>query len=609
MALAPGLALMALAFLLYVNAIGNPFIIDDAMMVLARPELTQVGGFWQIGTHGFWEGIAQDPNLYRPVTVFSYWLHGVVVGLGQTPVRCVNIALLGFCAWAGGALLCRFMNPIAGWVAAGVWLALPSNTESINHTVGRADLLALLGILLFLLIQQGAAGRGGWTLGRVILAVLAGLMAAGAKETGLLVAPCALAQAWVLMPGLAGGAKPGIKQVLGNPGRRFLIQSGALVLGVAGVYLAARFAVIGWGTAYPRDMMDLTGNPLRVMGWQDRLAPGLSIMFWYFTQSLWPSTAFNHTPGPGALPDSRDLSALLGCVMFLVLLGVTIRGVQRRAWVCVPGVLTLGGLALLSNILFPIGVYCANRLTPGVTMGFWMLFAVGIDVLIAKGEARHAKLVVTGLGIGLIAVSGVRTAAANTDWASLRDRMKADAQGQGENPIALYHLGASYLEEGDYAQAAKELERVVPMAPKSAQVRMNLAGALLLARDYDKAKEQYLFVLAMEPAAVPAFRVKAATALGMIAMSERKFAEAEGYLGHALAVSPEDVDALFNLGEVYKATQRYAQAMTVYGKVLQIAPGERRAEKAKGQLEKYLAQEQMRKIENERKSQGSSVGQ
>lgn len=156
MAVLPCAACLALAFLLYANAINNPFIIDDSMMVLAHPALTQPGGFWHVWTHGFWEGVAQDANLYRPVTVLSYWAHGVITGLGPAPVRCVNIALLGLCAWAGGTLLSRHVSAMVAWVCAGVWLALPSNTESINHTVGRADLLALLGVLLFLFIQDGA---------------------------------------------------------------------------------------------------------------------------------------------------------------------------------------------------------------------------------------------------------------------------------------------------------------------------------------------------------------------------------------------------------------------------------------------------------------------
>ncbi len=589
MALLPGVLLLALAFLLYANAIDNPYIIDDSMMVLAHPALTQPGGFWHIWTHGFWEGVAQDPNLYRPVTVLSYWAHGVVTGLGHVPVRCVNIALLGLCAWAGGLLASRFINPAAAWVAAAIWLALPSNTESINHTVARADLLALLGILLFLLIQQGAAARGGWTPARMASAGLAALMAVGAKETGLLVLPCALVQAWVLMSKLQEAPKAGLKAVEASQAKRFLKQTAALAGGAAGVYLAARLFVVGLGAAYAQDTMDLTGNPLRVVGWEDRLGPGLSVMFWYFMQAVWPATTFNHTPG--ALPDSRDLGALLGCVTGWVLVGATVRGLQRRAWYCVPGTLALGSLIMLSNILLPIGVYAANRLTPGVTMGFWLLFAAGLDVLVMrKMDARHGRVVVPMAGALVIAIFGVRTVMANTEWASLQERMKADAEAQPDNPIALYNLGTSFMEAGDFAQASRELERAVHLAPKSAQARMNLAGARLLSREYPAAAEQYEAVLALDPPAVMAFRVKAATALGVIAIGDERYDDAEKYLMKALVLAPDDTDALFNLGVVCGKTKRYAEAMTAFNRVIQLSPGHRRAIAGKAQLEKFLGQ-------------------
>jgi Tfp pilus assembly protein PilF len=587
MAVLPCVVCVALAFLFYANAIGNPFIIDDAMMILAHPALTQPGGFWHVWTHGFWEGVAQDANLYRPVTVLSYWAHGVITGLGPAPVRCVNIALLGLCAWAGGTLVGRYVSCWSAWICAGVWLALPSNTESINHTVGRADLLALLGILLFLLVQHGAARRGGWTVLRMVVGVAAAGLAVGSKETGLLVVPCALAQGWVLMGGVTGAVGVGIKKSGASAGKRFFVRGCVLVVGAAALYLLARYLVVGAGAAYPQDTMDLTGNPMRTLVWQDRLAPGLWVVWWYFTQGIWPSTAFNHTPG--TLPDSRDLGALLGFVALAGLLGVTVRGVMKRAWYCVPGVLALGNVLILSNMALVIGVFCANRLTPGVTMGVWMLFAAGLDGIFKRylNDGR-GKMALGLAGAVVIGVFGLRTAMANTDWASLGERMKADALEQPDNPIALYNLGTSFIEGGDYAQGARELEKVVNMRPESAQSRMNLAGALLLSREYPKAAAQYEAVLAMQPPAVAAFEVKAATALGVIALFEQDYVKAEGALKMALMLAPNDTDALFNMGETCKATKRYELAMTLYERVLTVSPGHARAKKAKAELGKFL---------------------
>ena len=41
-------------------------------------------------------------------------------------------------------------------------VAHPANTEAINHLVGRADLLAVLGIVAFLYLQRRAQEEGRW---------------------------------------------------------------------------------------------------------------------------------------------------------------------------------------------------------------------------------------------------------------------------------------------------------------------------------------------------------------------------------------------------------------------------------------------------------------
>ena len=68
-----------------------------------HPIMTHPYGFMRLWTQDYWGGATADGNLYRPITVFSFWVNSFVTGLTPVPMyfRVVNIMML----WLLGVLL------------------------------------------------------------------------------------------------------------------------------------------------------------------------------------------------------------------------------------------------------------------------------------------------------------------------------------------------------------------------------------------------------------------------------------------------------------------------------------------------------------------------
>ena len=499
------LAFIAAAFVVHALALGNPFLIDDHSAIEQHPDVQEAVGGLRLWTHHYWQGSPSlDDQLYRPVTVFSFWLSQRLTPDSATGFRVVNILLLAGIALCVVSWLRRYTGNLPALLAGALVLVHPANTEAINHLVGRADLLAVLGIVGFLALQANAQQHG-WTWPRILGAAALTLIALGSKESGLALVPCALAQWWVgarpdhpstpspcrkagvqpvteTTPRLAAGASEtaeptpppdSCQNVLGICPKRALFL--ALFLPAA-LYLAARLAVVGLPAGYPPTTDDLTGNPLRGMGFFERLSDVGAVAGWYLKQLVWPSTTYNHTPFHGSPAGHFGFGGfMLAFLSFSVLLRI-----RQRLPVFLPIVFLLAHLLIVGHILTVTGAYAANRLTIATTAAGAMFLGLFLAEFTGRGPLLRNAIVGGTLIIAL--TFAFLAARANRAWSSELARMHADVQADDEDPIALYWLGQAQL---DYAPdaAVSHLKRAHALAPQSNQAASALADALLATGD------------------------------------------------------------------------------------------------------------------------------
>ena len=553
---------MLLVAALYANALHNPFMIDDHDIIVNHPDVVQPQGLTRLWDHDYWAGRAEDQNLYRPITILTYHLGATRSELRPASFRAINIVLLGGVAVLGAMWTGRYVQPSIAWATALLFAAHPLHTESINHIVGRADLLAMFGILGFVLALERAINSGRWTALNTLGATVCAVLAFGSKESGWVLLPATAVQLWIKGPTL-----------LPRRPCHWWMTTVCALIGPALLFLIARAAVVGLDTDYGPSTDDLTMNPLRSATFEQRLPAAISIAGHYAGQILWPDTSFNQTPTE--IPSWNNPSTWLGLFVLagtLIGLAITLR---VRHWLSVPLAIMLAYYLVIGNLLIPIGTFAANRLA--------VLFVFAGSCVIAAGINWGSKRFIwvwpsATIAIALVLISMLLVVwRTNTDWSSTLHRMKADVQAQPENPIALFHLGIAFAEAAENqadaerdtslrTRAIEFLQQTTFLRPNSWQVRKNLAAAATAAGVFDLARDQYQWMLDRHPEHFNALKN-----LGSLSIAEQKFQMADHYLRFAAQIDATDKQVMHNLavlavnqGELDLAIERYHALLQRY---------------------------------------------
>jgi len=184
------------AVLCFLNTLPNDYCYDDNRVVQHSPKVTAPEQWKAIWTTDYWyETQEENPQrdlLYRPITLSSYRLIRMVGGQGPFAQHLVNLILHAIvCVLVVRICRCVHASESAALVAGVLFAVLPIHTEAVAPVVGRADLLAALGVLIAVLAHQSAmaassrSSSGGWW----TAAGLAAFLAMGSKESGMAVVP------------------------------------------------------------------------------------------------------------------------------------------------------------------------------------------------------------------------------------------------------------------------------------------------------------------------------------------------------------------------------------------------------------------------------------
>ena len=540
------MVLVVLALGLYVQTVNRPiFLLDHGVPVTATasdPQNTQAL------VQRAYPRSDSGASRYRPVTALVHWLNQRITPLPTSAAfRIVNIGLLAAIGIVMALWLAQYVDRAAAWLAAALFIAHPVQTESINHLVGRADQLALLGIIGFGYAQCRALRKGGWSLGWMIAAVLFAVFAVGSKETGLALIPLALVQHWLLShrPELADKAHS----------NRVVAVSAALILIPTVLYLIARTDAVGWGFRFGDQQQDLTSNPLLAMGVEERVPAALSIASFYVRQVFWPESTFNHIPA--SVPTWSDAPAGFG-LLLLVSAGVAfVHTLRKNSWLCIPIALAAGHYAIVGHLLFPIGPYATNRLAlPFVAAGAMSAAAVIHRFSIGSDRLRAFATIVCII-VGLMMWYVVYTV--NDKWMDTITLMRFDYQRQPYNPVAKFNLAAAHEAQGTPGgdkEAISLLREAEDATTRfSAQLMRRLAH-LYERNDQSKlAAECYGYIIKKRPT-----DLRSHVALARYELEQDNFKDAKGLIAAARALSPTDRNVLFLLYQIAREEKDYTGA-------------------------------------------------
>ncbi len=371
--------------------------LDSRVIVLEDPRLkaATADNVASIFQHTYWWPYAELP-LYRPATTLSFLANYSLFGNGDRPFgyHVVNLALHTINVLLLFAIGQRLTA--SGWaagLAAGLWAVHPLGTEAVANIVGRSDLLAAGGALaaFYAYLKSKDAQPAAAALWYV-LAVVAALVAAFAKESGVVIV--AMVLVWELFAGKRRNLAP-------------TLTIGACVGIPVLLFLYLRSTVVGAGGGFP-----FVDNPILGASAMEGRATALAVLGRYVGLFFWPAQlsadySFRQIPLASGTPSEIALWILVA-VSAAAIVGLIV--VNRTA-----GLLALAAALFVlpaSNLLVPTGTIMAERL---------MYLPAGLLILAivtALSVPRFARLHMAGAAIVLVLVAAatVRTMARNSDW-------------------------------------------------------------------------------------------------------------------------------------------------------------------------------------------------
>lgn len=448
------IALIALAA--SASGLWNGFAYDDLFMIRDNPSVKTLRDPLAYFGESYWGPTRGHASAYRPVTIWLWSLQWAAAGGSPWIFHAVNVGL--YVAVSVLVLLVLRTLLAAGPAALGaaVFAAHPVHVEAVANVVGQAELT--VATLLLLSLWAYARDRQRGDLRPLTIAAIVALFAVAMfiKEHSVVL--------------------PALLVALELAGRRLRFAPVAdpwmprlrltvLLLGLTvAMYLLVRVEVLGLVTA------DDPHWSLRGLSFGQRAAVMLALVPEFVRLLLWPARLYAdyspaHTPVLPTLSWAHVPGAIT-LVAVLVLIGVAWR---RRATLPLFAVAWFAiTMALLSNLLFPIGVIIAER----------MLFLPSVGIALLAGWAAANAAEWQGLRRALAVSVALAAVLAGTVHSAIESRVWAD------NPTLFSTLATR--------------------APTNFRAPFALAEFNALGGRFDVADTLFQRALALDPTQVPA---------------------------------------------------------------------------------------------------------
>ncbi|MFI5095043.1 MAG: tetratricopeptide repeat protein [Candidatus Acidiferrales bacterium] len=421
--------LLAVAMLVYGNALLNGFTFDDIPYILENPTVTHLSA----------SGLLQPTrtsNLFRPVTFATFALNYAVEGAHAFGYHLLNLLLHAAVTLLLYLLLRKLLEGVqqgatVAWVAALLFAVHPIHTEAVASIVGRAELLAV-GFLL-----------AAWLLhlhDRPVLALVCFALALLSKESAVVFVPLAL----------AGDYARGKLKTLHRYG---------WIAGAAMVYIALLWKFRGGQFGAVSDLF--ADNPLAKLPASLRILNALRVAWKYVGLHVYPATLSCDYSYNAILlyAGGRRLAIPAVAAVLVLALWIWTLWTKRVAWF-LAGAIYLCGFAVTANLLIPTGTIMGERLAYLPSAGFCLLAAL-LWMRLEKDQRRLAWAV---LAI-VVAALATRTMIRNGDWQDNFSLFSAGVRAVPGSAKMHYALGGEYLKRGQLDAAFAELQTALRIYP------------------------------------------------------------------------------------------------------------------------------------------------
>ena len=435
------LAIAVVALLSYLNSFKAELIYDNYFIISRNSYVTNPDYAPEIWTTHYWAGRGNASNLYRPLTIFSYYVNYVVLGGESEPAgyHVVNLILHITCGvlvyFFVFKLVCNVgVPPSPGQVqasaaaslryrlvalfAALLFVAHPVQTEAVTNIVGRADLFAMMFTLAAVLLHMKGSEPGREKRMRYFVSaaffLLLGLLS---KENAIVMIVLAFALDVMFVRPLHRREKTG-RAGFFEWFRRRAVGCYSLYIAVIAGWFVVRALVLPEGVLGVEFDED---NPLRSAAFLPREFTAVAVLGLYLWRLVFPLTlsadySFEQIPLVTSALDGGFAGAL-GAIIVLGVIAVLFWKKSRLVTFFI--LFFFIAIAPVSNVFVLAGTIAAERLLYMPSLAWCALISIGGFALFGK-VFRGRKIpqivlpcVLLGVIIGLY---GVRTYVRNEEW-------------------------------------------------------------------------------------------------------------------------------------------------------------------------------------------------
>jgi len=484
------LAIVVVSFISYINSFNAELFFDNKSIIVDNKFVIMPGNVYHIWTSDYWKGsTGRRSNLYRPLTIYSYYLNNHLLGSGPDPetgevhpegYHIVNLMLHA----ATGVLVYFFVmlllkkRPVALFASL-LFVAHPIQTEAVTNIVGRADILAMMFMLLALILhikgsEPGRQKRVKFYIFAAFFLLLGLLSKENAIATIALVIVLDILFTWRSYASDAGAKKGGFFRWFGTHAVRCYSFYAVVIV----AWFVVRHIVL---PPVPKGFGFNMDNPLSLAPFFQREFTATVVLGLYLWRLVFPLTlsadySSNQIPIAETVSDPRFLASFAVIIVLFVLAAVFWKRNRVVTWFIL---FFFIAIAPVSNVFVITGTIAGERLLYMPSAAWCVLLSLGVFALfgrLLKGR-EGARMVVPCVILAVVAgIYAARTIVRNEDWRDESAFWKATYEASPDSVKALHGHAQmlSHKKQPDYNGAIKLLEKAIDIAPRSIKLYSTL---------------------------------------------------------------------------------------------------------------------------------------
>ena len=521
--------IVVFGFLVYSNALRNPFIWDDDYLIkrnLCIKELRYLPRFF---TEDIGSTLGIRYNEYRPLQMVSYTLDHALWGLNtfgyHLTSQLLHILVALVIYWL---VMILFDNKLISFLTAILFVVHPVHTEVVTYISGRSDSLSCLFIILGIIFYvQQLKGRYYllWSCVFIVLSLLS-------KENSIAFLFLILLYHWIF--------KKKIEAVK--------------ILPYIFIFLAYFLLRMNILKASSPGVENMAGFMSRLPGFFVATGEYLSILLFPFNLHMeYGSTIFK-------ISDPR---AIMGLGIMLLLALFSIRYREKNKITAFSVMWFVVSLLPVSN-LFLLNAFMAEHWLYLPSIGFFIVIASGFFRLLNRGKLL--KYLAGTSFFFLLFFYSYCTLKQNTYWGNPVIFYERTLKYAPESPRIYTNLGNAYYCVGYYDKALLNLKKAIQIDRNYTYAYLNLANAYNKLGDKKEAIALYKKTIELDP-----FFSEAYYNLGNLYKSTGDKEGAINSYKKALEIDKNFVEAYYNLAVVYGKVN-YEEAVINLKKAIDISP-------------------------------------